>query len=83
MWCIQSALKKALSLAILVTISGCYTTTVKYPNICAGDEACLRNLNAQTLAQLGHVEAATALVCEDTRVADLLRYQCIRTDELN
>lgn len=83
MWCIQSALKKALSLALLVTISGCYTTTVKYPNICAGDEACLRNLNAQTLAQLGHVEAATALMCEDTGVADLLRYKCIRTDELD
>ena len=83
MRCIQSALKKALSLAILVTISGCYTTTVKYPNICAGDEACLRNLNAQTLAQLGHVEAATALMCEDTGVADLLRYQCIRTDKLD
>lgn len=72
-----------LFFVLLWILSGCYTTTVKYPNICAGDEACLRNLNAQTLAQLGHIEAATALMCEDTGVADLLRYQCIRTDELD
>ena len=83
MWSVKPSFKEALGLVVLVLISGCYTTTVKYPNICAGDEACLRNLNAQTLAQLGHIEAATALMCEDTGVADLLRYQCIRTDELD
>ena len=66
---------KVLLIALLV--SACSQTVVNYPSVCSSDETCKRNQNAQTLNQLGHTEAATALICEDPAVADLLGDKCI------
>ena len=47
---------------------------IAYPSSCpAGDLNCERNLNAQTLAYIGHVEAATALMCENESIKKVLK----------
>jgi len=52
-------------------------TPIAYPSSCpAGDNSCERNLNAQTLAYIGHKEAATALMCEDPRVRKVMVDEC-------
>jgi len=52
-------------------LSACQTVT--YTASCrVGDTVCQRNQNAQTLALIGHTEAATKLMCSDTTIGNLL-----------
>ena len=52
-------------------------STVTYTSSCNyGDSICQRNQNAQTLAIIGHREAATQLMCEDSDIRDTLGESC-------
>jgi len=52
-------------------LSACQTIT--YTASCrVGDTVCQRNQNAQTLALIGHTEAATKLMCSDNIIGKLL-----------
>ena len=54
-------------------LGGCATTQIEYPSVCLpDDENCKRNLNARTLKDLGHGDAATALMCSDPDVHRVL-----------
>ena len=58
-------------------LSGCQTIT--YTASCdPSDAVCQRNQNAQTLAIIGHTEAATQLMCEDSDIRDTLGDTCIK-----
>lgn len=49
-------------------LTGCQTIT--YTASCrVGDTACQRNQDAQTLAIIGHKEAATELMCSDSTIS--------------
>jgi len=49
-------------------LTGCQTIT--YTASCrVGDVACQRNQDAQTLAIIGHTDAATELMCSDTTIS--------------
>jgi len=51
--------------------------TITYTASCnPGDNVCQRNQNAQTLAIIGHTEAATQLMCEDSDIRDTLGESC-------
>ena len=56
--------------------------TITYTASCrVGDTACQRNQDAQTLALIGHKEAATKLMCSDSAVGSLLPpSECTGTD---
>jgi len=41
-----------------------------------GDTVCERNLNAQTLAYIGHKDAATKLMCQDAKVEKVMVEEC-------
>ena len=59
----------------VVLLLGCNTIT--YTASCnIGDAVCQRNQNAQTLAIIGHREAATQLMCEDSSIRDTLGESC-------
>ena len=59
----------------VVLLLGCNTIT--YTASCnTGDAVCQRNQNAQTLAIIGHREAATQLMCEDSSIRDTLGESC-------
>jgi len=66
------------TLPLLLLLCSCGPTIVMerpiaYPSSCpAGDLGCERNLNAQTLAYIGHREAATALMCEVEEIKKVL-----------
>ena len=52
----------SVQLCILILLTGCQTIT--YTASCrVGDVVCQRNQDAQTLALIGHKEAATKLMC--------------------
>ena len=52
-------------------LTGCQTIT--YTASCrVGDTVCQRNQDAQTLALIGHTEAATKLMCSDTTISSFL-----------
>ncbi len=52
-------------------LSACQTIT--YTASCrVGDTVCQRNQDAQTLALIGHTEAATKLMCSDTTISSFL-----------
>ena len=60
---------------ILLLLSGCNIVT--YTASCdIGDAVCQRNQNAQTLAIIGHPEAATQLMCQDNDIRDALGDEC-------
>ena len=60
----------SIQLCVLGLLSACQTIT--YTASCrVGDTACQRNQNAQTLALIGHKEAATELMCSDTSISKL------------
>jgi hypothetical protein len=49
-------------------LTGCQTIT--YTASCrVGDTVCQRNQDAQTLALIGHKEAATELMCSDSIIS--------------
>ena len=55
----------SVKLCVLMLLSACQTVT--YTASCrVGDTACQRNQDAQTLALIGHKEAATELMCSDS-----------------
>ena len=55
-------IKVCVQLCVLMLLTGCQTIT--YTASCrVGDVACQRNQDAQTLALIGHKEAATKLMC--------------------
>lgn len=59
----------------VVLLLGCNTIT--YTASCnIGDAVCQRNQNAQTLAIIGHPEAATQLMCQDDDIRDTLGDEC-------
>ena len=59
----------------VVLLLGCNTIT--YTASCnIGDAVCQSNQNAQTLAIIGHREAATQLMCEDSSIRDTLGESC-------
>ena len=59
----------------LMALTAC--STVTYTASCnTGDAVCQRNQNAQTLAIIGHREAATQLMCEDSSIRDTLGESC-------
>jgi len=64
------------ALLMVLFVGACSQTVVSYPSVCNSDKTCERNQNAKILNDLGHTEAATALVCEDHSVADLLGDKC-------
>ena len=54
----------SIQLCVLGILSACQTIT--YTASCrVGDAACQRNQDAQTLAIIGHTDAATELMCND------------------
>jgi hypothetical protein len=58
-------IKTWIQLCILMLLTACQTIT--YTASCrVGDTACQRNQDAQTLALIGHKEAATELMCSDS-----------------
>ena len=60
---------------LVLLLAGCNTIT--YTASCRpGDAVCQRNQNAQTLAIIGHTEAATQLMCEDSDIRDTLGESC-------
>ena len=60
---------------LMLVCAGC--STVTYTASCnQGDTLCQRNQNAQTLAIIGHREAATQLMCEDSSIRDTLGESC-------
>ena len=62
-------------LILILFIAGCDTIT--YTASCnTGDTVCQRNQNAQTLAIIGHPEAATQLMCQDNDIRDTLGDEC-------
>ena len=57
-------IKTCIQLCVLLMVSACQTIT--YTASCrVGDVACQRNQDAQTLAIIGHKDAATELMCSD------------------
>jgi len=61
--------KLCVQLCILMIVTACQTIT--YTASCrVGDTVCQRNQNAQTLALIGHKEAATKLMCIDPSFVD-------------
>ena len=53
-----------VQLWVLMLLTSCQTIT--YTASCrVGDTACQRNQDAQTLAIIGHTDAATELMCND------------------
>ena len=59
----------------VVLLLGCNNIT--YTASCnIGDAVCQRNQNAQTLAIIGHPEAATQLMCQDKSIRDTLGDEC-------
>ena len=59
----------------LLMLTACNAIT--YTASCRpGDAVCQRNQNAQTLAIIGHREAATQLMCEDSDIRDTLGESC-------
>ena len=71
-----------LALTTLLTTTACIPeihvdTPIAFPSSCPfGDTACERNLNAQTLAYIGHKDAATKLMCNDPNVQKVLVEEC-------
>jgi hypothetical protein len=60
---------------VVLLLAGCNTIT--YTASCRpGDAVCQRNQNAQTLAIIGHTEAATQLMCEDSDIRNTLGESC-------
>ena len=56
--------KAYVQLCVLMLLTACQTVT--YTASCrVGDTACQRNQDAQTLAIIGHTDAATELMCND------------------
>ena len=55
-------LKLCVQLCVLMIVTACQTIT--YTASCrVGDTVCQRNQDAQTLALIGHKDAATKLMC--------------------
>ena len=64
-------------LPLLLLLVGCNTIT--YTASCnTGDAVCQRNQNAQTLAIIGHPEAATQLMCQDSDIRNTLGESCTK-----
>ena len=64
--------KAYVQLCVLMLLTACQTVT--YTASCrVGDTACQRNQDAQTLAIIGHTDAATELMCSDPIVRTLPR----------
>ena len=60
-----------------IAVAGCSTTTIVLPSSCAEHDAkCQRNLNAQTLSQIGQEEAALKLMCMDPDLIDVMGESC-------
>ena len=61
--------RACVQLCVLMIVTACQTIT--YTASCrVGDTVCQRNQNAQTLALIGHKEAATKLMCIDPSFVD-------------
>jgi len=70
--------KACVQLCILLMLSACQTIT--YTASCrVEDTACQRNQNARTLALIGHTDAATELMCNDTAINELQSGVCTGT----
>ena len=68
----------SIQLCVLGILSACQT--INYTASCrVGDTVCQRNQDAQTLAIIGHTEAATELMCSDTAITQLSSSICTGT----
>ena len=68
---------------LLLTTTACIPeiyvdTPIAFPSsvVLMGDTVCERNLNAQTLAYIGHKDAATKLMCQDYKVEKVMVEEC-------
>ena len=72
----------ALATTLLLTTTACIPeiyvdTPIAFPSSCPmGDTVCERNLNAQTLAYIGHKDAALKLMCQDYKVEKVMVEEC-------
>jgi hypothetical protein len=54
-------------------ISACSSIVVEYPSVCINEDAeCQRNLNAETLSNIGEQGAALELLKTDPTMSDVL-----------
>ena len=54
-------------------ISACSSIVVEYPSVCINEDAdCQRNLNAETLSNIGEQGAALELLKTDPAMSDVL-----------
>lgn len=54
-------------------ISACSSIVLEYPSVCIDDDAdCQRNLNAETLSNIGEQGAALELLKTDPAMSDVL-----------
>lgn len=79
---------KLLKLTPILLLLGCTTeqvvTNYAFPSSClSGDKDCERNLNAQTLAYIGHKKAATELMCTDKDIRKVLEECGNNSEELS
>lgn len=67
---------------VILLLAGCSPTVemaapVAYTNACPlGNDACQRNLDAQTLAYIGQPDAALRLMCLDNNLANKVQDTC-------
>ena len=72
----------ALATTLLLTTTACIPeiyvdTPIAFPSSCPhGDTVCERNLNAQTLAYIGHKDAALKLMCQDYKEEKVMVEEC-------
>jgi len=58
---------------VALILAACSPVVVNYPSVCPdGDQKCQRNLDAQTLAIIGHKEAAEELMRDDPVIGDII-----------
>jgi hypothetical protein len=73
---------RMIRIAPIILLAGCIPTLhlptpVAYVGACPeGDRSCQRNADAQTLAYIGHPDAAMLLMCLDDNLAEVLAEQC-------
>jgi len=64
----------------LILLGGCaeirMPSPISLPSLCMGEEACENRKSAKTLADMGYIDAALQIICDDKNVKDILEAEC-------
>jgi len=63
----------SIILLMMLLIAACSNLVIEYPSVCVNDNTeCQRNLNAETLSNIGEQEAAIELLKTDPSMSSVL-----------